>query len=194
MRPVRRGFIITPSMTTSEPGTMRAATRGKAADHAHHQARARAGIAEIEDVRRIGEAAEADADDAPASLAEALHRGAEGLGRRGRAQDVVAFEQALDAGLADAEQSQDHRPVGDRLVARRPQRALEGEAGRGGEGLGRRIVGHGQDFSAARGPGSMIRLYDRPVITQAGPRHPSRPGPERSPREQPAPPRAGTRI
>ena len=49
----------------------------------------------------------------------------------GGAQHVVAFEKALDPGLADRKQPEDERPMRDRLVAGRAQTASQRRAGRG---------------------------------------------------------------
>ena len=55
-----------------------------AADHAHHQARAGAGIAEIQRAGRLEDRAEAHAANGPAAFAEPLDRRAELRRRRGR--------------------------------------------------------------------------------------------------------------
>ena len=49
------------------------------------------------------------------------------------AQHVLAFEQPLDRRFADGEQSENQRPVRDRLVAGRPQAAAERAAAAGGQ-------------------------------------------------------------
>ena len=55
-----------------------------------------------------------------------LHLGAKRRAGGGGAQNVVAFEQALDFGLADAEKAENQGAVRNRLVARRlaPGRAM----------------------------------------------------------------------
>ena len=67
-----------------------------AADHAHHQPRAGAGVAEVERSARRENRADAQAADAPAPLADPLDAGAERAAGLAGAQHVVAFEQALD--------------------------------------------------------------------------------------------------
>ena len=105
-----------------------------AAGDSHHQPRARPGVAEIEPLRGLDEAADAGAADPPAPRRVARHGGAERPAGRGGAQHVVAFEQALDPGLADREQAEDERPMRDRLVAGRRAAGLAADrAGRGCE-------------------------------------------------------------
>ena len=115
-----------------------------AAGDAHHQPRARPGVAEIEPLRGLDEAADAGAADPPAPRRVARHGGAERPAGGGGAQHVVAFEKALDPGLADRKQPEDERPMRDRLVAGGAQTASQRSAGGGcgRHGIGMR-VGHG---------------------------------------------------
>ena len=96
-----------------------------AADDAHHQARARAGVAEIEVVGRREERAEPGARDLPAAFAEALDMGAQGLAGLAGAQHVVAFQQPFDRGHAAAEQAENEGAMRDRLVAGRARAPFE---------------------------------------------------------------------
>ncbi len=116
--------------------------RMRAAD-AHHQARAGAGIAEIENLGWFAQAADADALHAPGAGPVMMDDGAECAGRCGRAHHVLAFEQAGDLGLADRQEAEDHRPVRDRLVAGHADAALQRPPGAGGDGNGVMVVGHG---------------------------------------------------
>ena len=107
-----------------------------AADHAHHQPRAGAGVAEIERVARRENRADAEAADAPAPLADPLDAGAERAAGFAGAQHVVAFEQALDRGFAAAQQAEDEGAMRDRLVAGRAGAPSERAAALGAERLG----------------------------------------------------------
>ena len=60
-----------------------------------------------------------------APSAAALDLGAQRAHRRGGAQHVLAFEQAVDLGLADGDAAQHQRAVRDRLVAGRRQRTRQ---------------------------------------------------------------------
>ena len=88
-----------------------------AADDAHHQPRAGAGIAEIENRPGLGKAADSHAAHAPASLGMTLDRGAELAASLGGAQHVVAFEEALDPRFADRQKAENERPMRGRFVA-----------------------------------------------------------------------------
>ena len=74
--------------------------------HAHHQARAGTGIAEIPCVIGLNEGAQTSAPDAPASLPMSHDPRAEGSAGFGCAQDILAFEQPLDPGLANRQQTE----------------------------------------------------------------------------------------
>src|SRR4029077_3580677 len=84
---------------------------------AHHQPRARARIAEIENRLGLSEAADARAAHAPASLRMMLDRRAELPASLRGAQHVVAFEEALDPRFADGQKPENERPVRGRFVA-----------------------------------------------------------------------------
>ena len=90
---------------------------GMAGDDAHEEPRAGAGIAEIDDVLRLYEAADPDAVDMPAPRRLAVDLGAERAHRLGGAQHVLALEQAADMGAPDGERAQHQRAMRDRLVA-----------------------------------------------------------------------------
>ena len=103
------------------------AQRGVAGEHdgdrrgchrAHHQPRAGARIAEIEDVRWRPPAAYTGAVDMPLSGTDLDRPGAKRPHRPDRVQHILGFEQARDPGLAQRQGAQDQRPVRDRLVAR----------------------------------------------------------------------------
>ncbi len=95
----------------------------------HQEPRAGAGIAEIEHVVGLRQAADAGAGDGPDAVAAALDAGPHRAQRRGRAQHVVALEQAGDARAPDRKRAQDEGAVRDRLVARHA--AASGERARG---------------------------------------------------------------
>ena len=69
-------------------------------------------------IRRFGKAADADAVDQPLPLAGALDAGAKRPQGLRRVEDVLAFEQAADAGRADRERAKNKRANRDRFVAR----------------------------------------------------------------------------
>ena len=89
-------------------------------DDAHHQAHAGAGIAEVEGFARREQASRSRspgrASAPPPRRSTSAPSAAAG---GGGAQNVVAFEQALDLGLAHAEETENQGAVRDRLVARR---------------------------------------------------------------------------
>src|SRR6202035_3631666 len=96
-----------------------------AAGDAHHQTHAGSRIAEIEACARCEERADPAAPDAPAAFAAPVHLCAERGAGGGGAENVAAFEQALDFGFADAEEAENQGPVRNRLVARRPHPAAQ---------------------------------------------------------------------
>ena len=98
---------------------------GVAAGDAQRQADAGAGIAVVDDALGLEQAADAEPVDPPGAGAGAGDGRAEGAHGGDRGEDVVALEQALDAGLADGERPQHEGAVGNRLVARRPDGAGE---------------------------------------------------------------------
>ena len=107
-----------------------------AADDAHHEARAGAGVAEIERGARGKQRPEPGPADPPAARREALDRGSERPARFTRPQDVVSLEQPFDLGLAAGEQAEDEGAVGNRLVAGRPEAAAKRPAADGAQGEG----------------------------------------------------------
>ena len=115
---------------------------GVAADDAHHQPGAGAGIAEIERFARRRQRAEPGPRTRHRPGAEPLDLGAERLARLAGAQHVVAFEQAVDFRVAAGQQAEEKGAMRDRFVARRAdapfQRsralALSGDAAEGCDG------------------------------------------------------------
>lgn len=100
-------------------------------DHTHQQPCAGAGIAEIEYRRRLLQSADADAIYRPGAGRVAHDAGAERTHRGGRAQHVLAFEEAFDARAPDSEAAQDQGTVRDRFVARNATATAEGAGGSG---------------------------------------------------------------
>ena len=102
----------------SEASPVTKAVIGWRRQDAEQQPRRGAGIAEIEDVLRLGEAADADAvarsqmPSLPRSTAAPKR-----AQRRGGREHVLAFEQPRDLGAADGERAQHQRAVRDRFVA-----------------------------------------------------------------------------
>ena len=77
-----------------------------AADDAHHQPAAGAGVAEIERFARGQERAEAGSANSPCARRETLDDGAERLASLAGPEHVVALEQPLDFGLAAGQEAQ----------------------------------------------------------------------------------------
>ena len=88
-----------------------------ARDHSHQQPRAGPGVAQVEHVVRLDQAAQAAAPDVPDAVGTALDLGAHGPHGRRAAQHVLALEQPLDPALADGETGEQEGAVRDRLVA-----------------------------------------------------------------------------
>ena len=86
-------------------------------EDAEQEPRRGAGIAEIDDIRGLGEAAEPDPVDDPAPVRLALDAGAHRAQRRGGRQHILAFQQPADLGAADRECAEHQRAVRDRFVA-----------------------------------------------------------------------------
>ena len=99
------------------------------ADHAHHQARARAGIAEIKGFTRLEQRAQSCPKNTPASLAQPfdlcakLSAGAAGI------QHVLAFEQSFNPRFADRQKAKQEGAMRNALVARRFYPSTQGTAG-----------------------------------------------------------------
>ena len=89
------------------------------ADHAHHQARTRSGIAEIERIRRRQQCAKAHAADGPVAVAQALDVCAELRAGAAGVQHVLAFEQAGDLSLSHGEEAEQKGAMRYALVAGR---------------------------------------------------------------------------
>ena len=115
-----------------------------AADHAHHEPRASAGIAEIQSLLRFEQRAEAGTENAPAPFAEALDFSAQRGAGASRVQHVLAFEQTLDPRFADAEQAKQKGAMGNALVPRRFYPPAQRAAGFGRQGFGLKGMGHGE--------------------------------------------------
>ena len=114
---------------------------GMATHHTHHQARAGAGIAEIQHMGRLQQRAQPHALHVPASIAEPRHRGAQRFAGLTRAQNIIAFQQTGDFGGADTQQSEDQGAVRDALVSGRFETAFERAGAARGQGL-RIRMGH----------------------------------------------------
>ena len=108
-----------------------------AGDHAHHQAHAGAGIAEIEVACRLLQAAHAAAQHLPDAV-RLGDRAAQRLQGPGGAQDILALEQAGDARAAGRQRPEHEGAVRDRLVARHADAARQGlrPVGASGDGAG----------------------------------------------------------
>ena len=142
-----------------------------AADDAHHQPAAGAGVAEIERLARRRQGAEARPANSPLARPEPLDDRAERLARLARPQHVVALEQPLDFRFAAGEKAEQKRAMRDRLVPRRPDPPFQRPRALGGErrcrGKMRRMSGHETTFSADADTGGP-RRRDRARITGAG--------------------------
>ena len=99
---------------------------------AHHQARARAGIAEIQNSLRRGEASGADAGDFPVPAAEAFHVRAEGRHGLSCPQHIVAFQQAGETACPLRQATENQGPVAAGFVPRRADGSPEGFDGTAG--------------------------------------------------------------
>ncbi len=104
-----------------------------AADDAHHQPRAGARVAEIEDRPGLEKRAEARPMDAPAAGSTADDLGAELAAGLAGAQHVLALQQAVDLDAAARQQPEKEGAVRDRFVARRPHAAGQRAAPAAGE-------------------------------------------------------------
>ena len=93
------------------------------------------GVAEVKHVAGLGQPADADAMDAPATVVGPLDCRAEGAKRCRRRRHVLPLQEAAHPRLADRERPQHERTVGDRLVARHGARALQGPGGRRDQGV-----------------------------------------------------------
>ncbi len=110
------------------------------ARHAHHQPRTRARIAEVQNVPGLREPADAGAPDPPPAGALAGNPGAESPAGLCGPQDVLPLEKALDPGLADRQQPEDHGAVRDRLVAGDAKAPLQGAPRPAGDRRCRAVV------------------------------------------------------
>ena len=114
-----------------------------AGQQSHEQARAGARVAQVEDLLRRHQAADAAAPDPPGARALADDLGAQRGHGLGSAAHVLALEQTADSGFAHGQRADHQRPVRDRLVA--------GDSGAAGE----RLAGMGGERShASKGPGA----------------------------------------
>jgi hypothetical protein len=147
-RPAAQGIVA------GEGGAQRKARR-----RAHDQPHAGAGVAAVDHVRRLDEAALAlDPPAADALLLDPRAEAAHGLGGR---QNVGALQQALDRGGPRSQGAEDHRAVGNRLVARGPNGSPQGAAGRALQSSRR----HAET-------GSLVMVvFARGLLLTAAPRH-----------------------
>ena len=86
-------------------------------ENPEQEPRRSAGIAEIDDIRSLGEAAEADTVHDPTPIRLAHDVGAHRAQRRGGRQHILAFQETADLGAADRESAKHQRAVRDRFVA-----------------------------------------------------------------------------
>src|SRR6202008_976267 len=93
------------------------------------------GIAEVEHIVGLDEAAGAAAAHKPRAILTPFDRGAQFAQRLAGAKHVLTLEEAGHARLADGAGAQHQRAVRDRLVARRTGPALQGSGGVGAERL-----------------------------------------------------------
>ena len=125
-----------------------------------------AGIAEIERLCGLREARNADPLHRPGALPGAFDSRPQGTHRLAGVDDVLAFEQALDAGLTHRHGGQDERAVRDRLVARHAHASLQ--AGRAAGGERRHGLIHGMPLRRAASPTTRRRgsgrAFGRPKI------------------------------
>src|ERR1700684_4430040 len=112
------------------------------ADDAHHQPRPGAGVAEIQGLARRQQRAEAGPVDGPAARPVMDDLRAELAARRAGAQNVLAFEQAVNLDAAAGQQAEQESAMRDRLVARRPDATAQRAAAAGFERRFLRL-GHG---------------------------------------------------
>ena len=115
-------------------------------EDAEQQSRRGPGIAEVEQILRLGKTADPDPVDSPAAIVGARRMGAERIHRRRGGEHILAFEQAGDLGPADRQRAQHQRAMRDRLVARHADFARE--RGRGT----RRVSGAGGGSGKTNGP------------------------------------------
>ena len=111
MRPIGR--------RTSEASPVKVVAKAWLPATPERQAHTGAGIAVVDDALGLEQAADAEAGDPPVAAAGRGDRGAEGAHGGGGGEHVLAFEQALDRGLADGQRPQHQGAVRDRLVAGR---------------------------------------------------------------------------
>ena len=111
-----------------------------AREHPGEQAGGGTGIAHVQHVLRLGQAAHAAAGHAP-DAARMLHVRPQGTHGGGGAQHVLALQQALDARLADRQRAEHQGAVADGFIAGHPDAALQ----RGGRAVGGEGAGGGHD-------------------------------------------------
>ena len=96
----------------------------------------------VQDLGRLGKAADAEAVHMPAAGAVANDIGAERAQDRGSVAHVFAFQQVFDDRLTNGKGAQDQSAVRYRLVARDANAAFQRACGTGGERRKGRSVGH----------------------------------------------------
>ena len=108
-----------------------------AGEDAAEQAGGGAGIAHVEHVLRLDQAADAAAGDAPPAGCVVHDLGAEGAHGGGGAEHVLALQQALDMGFADGQAREHEGAMADAFIA--------GHGDAAGEGAGRAAAGQRSD-------------------------------------------------
>ena len=122
-----------------------------AADDAHHQPRAGAGVTEVKRPAGRHERAEAWAPDPPAAGPKSLDRRAQSFGRPCRSSARLRPEEALDPRLTAGQEAENKGAVGDRLVAWRSEAPLERHSPDRAQGAGTSRVGiRGNGHAATR--------------------------------------------
>jgi hypothetical protein len=109
----------------------------------HHQPAAGGGIAEIQHIRRLPEATDADPLHPPNGFGSAHDGRAQRPHSLAGVEHILALQETGYAGLAHRQRAEDERAVRDRLVARHAQAAAKRPAAARGERDFRGIV-HGR--------------------------------------------------
>ena len=102
---------------------------------AREQTNRRPRVAEVEHRVGLRQTADACALHTPDSVVGPFDGRAEGAERSRRRQHVLAFQQAVHAGLSNRERAEHQRAVGDGLVAGHGAGAFQGAGGRRNQGV-----------------------------------------------------------
>ncbi len=122
----RQGIGHSPHGARTERGIARKGRGNERGRHRpHDEAHARAGIAAINNLRRLGKPANSHAMHAPLAAAQILDLGPESPHRLGGVDHVLALEKPRNPRFADAQGAQDQRAMGNRLVPRHIRHALQ---------------------------------------------------------------------